>query len=511
MINCITNSNILTKSFEFVEENEYNDIMKKEFENMCTRFNLNESQMISLVTTLDLSLLNDNFENIWDGLNFYSMGCIDNYKEAYVKSLYKFNFKDSRIEMLCDDLKEYIKTNTCINIEYENGSCRTIKDACKRHHDGCVKYLINTQYLINNQHLTNDKNSTNDQSGGDSGGLEKTEKHETKNILDDIYLCGPSMNIVKYLFEETCLTFSDETINYACGYGHLDIVKYLFVECHKKCSKKCINLACIYGHFDVVKYLFEVCHVEGSNDLIEHACNGGHFDIVKYLFEVQKLQCHPSTTIDTTCKHGHFDIVKYLFEVQHKNCTGCAMNYACEYGHIDIIRYLHDVQKIAFFKHHVDKVCGCGNLDIVKYLLENCKLTFSYIALINACKNGNLDVIKYLSMNRTKGKYVGGNYKYLPINIACENGHIDVIKYFIESLNSKPTIYQIILASNRGHIDIVKYLVEIYEPLKLDCAIKYAKKNNHTDVAKYLLEKKYEIQNKLITRQQNKKKSWMEN
>jgi len=136
---CINNSGILRLSLELLSNDDYD--INNEFKTMCTRFGLNETQMISLITTLDISLLNDYYTTIWDGLNYYSMACMDDYKKVYIESLYKTDLMDERIELLCDDLKEYIKCNSCVNVE--NNKCSTFKDACERHHDTCVKYLLN--------------------------------------------------------------------------------------------------------------------------------------------------------------------------------------------------------------------------------------------------------------------------------------------------------------------------------------------------------------------------------
>jgi len=138
MLHCINNSAILRASLELLSNDDYD--INNEFKTMCTRFGLNGTQMISLVTTLDITLLNDHYTTIWDGLNYYSMTCMDDYKTAYIESLYKTDLMDDRIENLCDDLKEYIKCNSCINVE---NKCSTFKGACKMHHDTCVKYLLN--------------------------------------------------------------------------------------------------------------------------------------------------------------------------------------------------------------------------------------------------------------------------------------------------------------------------------------------------------------------------------
>jgi len=177
MLHCINNSNILKASLELISDDDHEDIIKNEFENMCTRFGLNNTQMISLVTTLDISLLNNHYDTIWDGLNYYSMTCMDDYKEAYIKSLYKTDLMDDRIENLCDDLKEYIKCNSCINVE---NKCSTFKDACNVHHDTCVKYLLN------NPQKHDFKNDVY---------IKYLYNYRNTNIIDYICACGGSLDV----------------------------------------------------------------------------------------------------------------------------------------------------------------------------------------------------------------------------------------------------------------------------------------------------------------------------
>jgi len=302
MLNCINNSGILKASLEFVTTDDYEIIIKNEFETMCTRFGLNDIQMISLVTTLDISLLNNHYDTIWDGLNYYSMTCMDDYKTAYIKSLYKTDLMDNRIETLCDDLKEYIKCNSCINLNTSH--CSTIKDACKVHHDTCVKYLLNNP-----------------------------EKHDMENDIEnnryDVFTHYKDTNIIDYM----CL----------CE-GSLDVIKYAFEIQKKDCANNAINYASNNGHLSIVKYLFEVQKKDCETWAIDWASKNGHLNVVKYLFEVQKKDC-TTRAIDWASGNGHLDVVKYLFEIQKKDCTSDAIYYAIKYGHLDVLKYLIDVQK----------------------------------------------------------------------------------------------------------------------------------------------------------------------
>jgi len=347
MLNCINNSAILRASLGLLSNNDYD--ITNEFKTMCTRFGLNEQQMISLITTLDITLLNDHYTTIWDGLNYYSMACMDDYKTAYIESLYKTDLMDSRIELLCDDLQEYIKHDSCINA---NNKCSTFKDACKVHHDTCVKYLLNNPQ---NHDVKND--------------MCDGWKYSSKNIIDYICLCRGSLDVIKYLFEIQKKDCTTDAIDYASYNGDLDIVKYIFEIQQKDCTNNAINCASHNGHLDIVKYLFEIQKKDCTNNAIDWACRTGHLDIVKYLFEMQKKDC-TTDAIDWACYNGHLDVIKYLFENQKKDCITKAIDLASENGHLDVIKYLFEIQQKDCTDNAIDLASQNGHLDVVKYLFE---------------------------------------------------------------------------------------------------------------------------------------------
>jgi len=327
MLHCINNSGILRASLELLSNDDFD--IKNEFKTMCTRFGLNEIQMIALVTTLDISLLDNHYETIWDGLNYYSMACMDDYKMAYIESLYKTDLIDDRIELLCDDLKEYIKCNTCINVE---NKCSTFKDACKIHHDVCVKYLLNNpqKHDVENDIYYNDY-------------YIHYINYKNTNIIDYMCICGGSLDVIKYLFEVQKKDCTEEAIDYASLNSHLDVVKYLFEIQKKNCSNNAMNLAIFNGHLDVIKYLFENQKKDCTDYAINYASQYGHLSIVKYLFEIQNKDC-TDDAINFAIVNGHFDVVKYLFEIQKKDCTTDAIDLASGNGHLDIVKYLFEIQ-----------------------------------------------------------------------------------------------------------------------------------------------------------------------
>jgi len=334
MLHCINNSGILRASLELLSNDDYDT--NNEFITMCTRFGLNGNQMISLVTTLDISLLDNHYETIWDGLNYYSMACMDDYKTAYIESLYKTDLMDARIELLCDDLKEYIKCNSCINVE---NKCRTFKDACKIHHDVCVKYLLNNPQkhdVENDIYEYDDDVKENDYYFDADEDCDDDISYENTEFIDYMCICGGSLEVIKYAFEIQKNIYAPEirkdvcgeyTINWASQNGNLDVVKYLFEIQKKDCTTWAIEWASWGGHLDVVKYLFEIQKKDCSSKAIDNASWKGHLDVVKYLFEIQNKDC-TDYAIDRASMNGHLDVIKYLFEIQKKDCTDDAIKYA---------------------------------------------------------------------------------------------------------------------------------------------------------------------------------------
>jgi len=310
MLDCINNSGILRSSLELLSNNDYD--INNEFKTMCTRFGLNGTQMISLVTTLDISLLNDHYETIWDSLNYYSMACMDDYKTAYIESLYRTDLMDERIELLCNDLKEYIKCNSCINVV---NKCSSFEDACEVRHDTCVKYLLNNpqklKKIVCNNPMCDGRRCD----------------AAVKNIIDHMCMCGGSLEVIKYLFENKKKDCTNDAIDWASRTGHLDVIKYLFEIQKKDCTNDAIDWASRNGHLDVVKYLFEIQKKDCTNYAIDWASQYGHLDVIKYLFEVQKKDC-TYRAIDNASGNGHLGVIVYLFEIQKKDCTNIAIKYA---------------------------------------------------------------------------------------------------------------------------------------------------------------------------------------
>jgi len=400
MIDCVTNSKILRLSLDVSPKEDHEHIIKTEFDNMCQRFDLSESEMIALVCTQDIELLRVHYDTIWDGLNYYSMDCMDKFKQKYVSNVYKNNLQDGRIDLLCDDLQLYIKNGTCIgNNDFR---CNTYSCAAKRRHDECIKYLIDNPKLHN---YYNDSYVTLTALGVSKTNLFrhdfinppvhwKYELHDT-NLIDYMCICKCSLDVIKYAFEKIDCSHTTMSIDWASRNGNIDVVKYLFEIRNMDCTEDAIDWASEKGHLDIVKYLFEEQHKSCSTHAIDLACKMGHLDVVAYLFEVQHIIC-TKDAIEYACENGHLDVVAYLFEVQKKDCSDVSINNACKNGHLDVIKYLFEVQKKESYDMIIDSVCKNGHLDVVAYLFEVQKKNCTSLAIVWACENGHLDIVKYL-------------------------------------------------------------------------------------------------------------------
>jgi len=408
MYDCVTNSRIINASLDMSPKEDYDACIKTEFKNMCSRFDLSESEMISLVTTFDIALLDNHYDTIWDSLNYYSMICMDEFTNRYLQNIYDTNTKDDRIYNLCDDLREYISNKSLVCMG--TNICKTYGDACKNKHYLCVKYLLDNP---EEHDIATDKLSS----------------HWTgdKFIID--YLCkiGCTFDVIKYAFEVKNNKNIYKAIDYLSERGQLDIIKYFFEEQNiTTCTTEAIDLACMNGHMDVIKYLFEVQHQKCSMNALSAACENGHHEVVKYLFEIKPVN-YDKCAMELACIHGHLKIVKYLFEVQNKNCPDLIIDRICCNGsHIDVIKYLFEKQHKNCTTNAIDFACYHGHIDVVKYLFEVQNKDCSKRALDYACESGHIDIIKYLLEKQHK--------KYFPstINIAILHKHDDITKYLLE-------------------------------------------------------------------------------
>jgi len=510
MLHYVTNSRILNASLKCISEDEQETIIQMEFKKMCERFNLTNDQMISLITTLDISLLDYHYDTIWESFNYYSMECMDDFKDAYIQSLYKSNLNDPRIELLCDDMKEYIKQNSCINSNSDR--CTTFKKACDRNHDECVKYLLNNPACHDSK---NDKFYAN--------GLKYPEvsinnskyrcSYGKDNIVDYICMCNGSLNVIKYLFEVKKKDRSDNyennsfivynnvichcksPIDWMCKYGKLDVVRYLFEVQKKDCTNESIEWAIEGCHFDIIKYLFEVQNKKCTEHMLKKACLFCGLDIVEYLFEKRQRKYSPSFFINSIAV-GNLDVLKYLYEKQSKNIleplepldsfemSFDKIGFACSLGHFDIVKYLFEVQQIKDCNdtNSIDSASVKGHIDIVKYLFEVQNKNCTTNAIDGASRNGHMDTIKYLFEVQNK------DCTSAAIDGASENGHLDVVKYLFEVQHKDCTTDAIDGASRNGHMDTIKYLFEVQHK---DCtfdAMDGANTNGHPDIVKYLFE-----------------------
>jgi len=361
MLQCVQSSNILKASLDLVPENEHDEIVSTEFEKMCRKFRLNEYEMISFVTEKNISLLANNYANIMNGLIYYSMNFLDEYIDKYIENMSKYDFKDARINMLPDDLQEYIKKTACINVKNDN-RCGTFALACERKHDHCVKYLLDNSSTERNHnecyYYQCHRNLFNYMCSRNCSLNIIKYMIETKNIdcmyhdkskiiqtyaIDNTCRRG-QLDVVQYLFEKQNKVGSHEAMISACEHGHLVIVQYLLEKQNYSYSVGELLVACAHGHLNIVKYLFGKLNNVDLERVIEIASQNGHLNIVKYLLEELKIE-KPQLALYAACEHNHLNIVKYLFEDLHKDYEIDDIIGHVYFDCLDIIKYFVRVQR----------------------------------------------------------------------------------------------------------------------------------------------------------------------
>jgi len=477
---CVMNSNILRKSLEYVPEKEYVETVKLEFEKMCERFNLDHYNMISLVIFKDQSLLTTHYTSIWEGLNFYSMTCMDEYRNAHVRSIDVLT--DPRLNTLCDDLQRYIKLGVCINSQ--NGKCDTLEKAFKRQHEECVVQFVETTNKLRWMMMNQDYD-------------------DHHRIIEIMCENGFSLNMIKYMIDNinkinnrrASLYITSRSFKYASKNGQLDVVKYLF-GIRDNVSLDTVEIACEYGHCDIVKYLSETCGVSCTNNVLKSACKNNYYDIVKYLYEVQQKYCSKCGLV-IACENGSMDVVKYFFEEMSDECYGNSLNktcvdkrcdnyyadQACVHGQFDVVKYLFEEQQKKCSKFIIDPTFKRGHYDCIKYVFETQHESCTYESMQHAIRIGCFDMVVYL-FEVQKIDCTNND-----VDIACENGYFDIVKYLFETQKKNCTKKGIDLACENCHLDVVVYLFEIQHKSCSPNVINTVCIKGHIDIVKYLLEK----------------------
>jgi len=411
ILNCVNNSRIIRHSLDISPKKDHQYIIEKEFEKMCVKFDLTSDEMISLVSTTNITLLENHYDTIWDGLNFYSMDCMIDIKNAYERYIYKNDINDLRIYELCDDLQGYIINNTCIN---SKKPCRTLNIACKKKHWNCVKYLLD-------EPKKHDKKNDNIRVCGTTVSLELNGK----NIVDYLCACDCSLDMIKYFFQNhvNCNIKIIDSIAMASYNGNLDLVKYLFDEQYADCSDDAVNFSCRNGHLHVVKYLIEVQHKNCPSDIVDTICSLGYLDILIYLLEVQRKNYTPNS-VCLACIKGHLNIVKYLFEEQNNTYSKNIIELASEHGRLNIVKYLFDVRHEDCTDDAINLACIKGHLNIVKYLLEEKNKICTSRTVNLAFEHGQYKIVRYF-LER------GEKYSNNSIELAIENNHLDLVEFVL--------------------------------------------------------------------------------
>lgn len=251
---------------------------KEEFETQIIKdFDMTKTLLLSLLSNLDLTILNINFPHIITKLYYYKFDNLSELKEKCLFRMYdKKIYSYPEIEQINDpNLRNYLKSDCCIEtcfscIDVLNTTKKQLDDIMNIPHYYCLKYVISK---ISNVKILNDL-------------LFKSCQKKTSNL-----------NVVKILLEKGInINIRDEgknqPISYCCLYGHVDIFKILINRCEidptYNDKEFMFAAACANGHVKILEMLFETYKDFDSKNKkasFHHACKKGRVEVVKFLLE----------------------------------------------------------------------------------------------------------------------------------------------------------------------------------------------------------------------------------
>ena len=204
------------------------------------------------------------------------------------------------------------------------------------------------------------------------------------------------MNIVKVLCEYG-YEFSEDSINGAIEYGHLDIAKFLYKNYNLEPFEFAIDETTVKGHLNVLEWLYatRLMNVIDINYVLVQACCSNHLPIVKWLCtKIKPTQ----TCMDCACERNSLDVAKFLYEKYGLMCTDTSFDVTASEGHIEMIHWLTSIGNTATMDA-VDS-CACTNqFDMLIWLDKNRTEKGTQLAIENAVKRGNIDMVNYLLQN----------------------------------------------------------------------------------------------------------------
>jgi hypothetical protein len=170
------------------------------------------------------------------------------------------------------------------------------------------------------------------------------------SIIDNLEeITSDVFSLVKYLYKNNVKFYIKELAIYACRTGNVDILEYLQ---------------------NIVKYK----KLNMSDDIVEKAIIYGHLDVVKFI-HMNKYIISPYC-ICFAFVHGYLDIIKYLHENKYKLINITYAEYAAKHGHLDILKYLYE-NGLNFYgdkiygSNIVTKAVQSGNFEVLKYVCDN--------------------------------------------------------------------------------------------------------------------------------------------
>ena len=151
------------------------------------------------------------------------------------------------------------------------------------------------------------------------------------------------------------------------------------------------------GYMDIIKYLYENTPISFTHSMIAQALIGGDFEVFQYMFE-RASEWYVDLPIDALLA-GHSEIFQYLCGLdafEDYKITPAIIAGLSRAGRLDMIEVLHSIGTGRFDKSVMDAAIEVGQIEIVKWLHKHRTEGCSDHALVLAVDSGSVELVKYI-------------------------------------------------------------------------------------------------------------------
>ncbi|XP_046365594.2 ankyrin repeat domain-containing protein 17-like [Haliotis rufescens] len=349
--------------------------------------------------------------------------------------------------------------------------------ACRGGHFGMVRYLL-SEYSLD----------INSRGKYGSTPLMKAASDGHRDVFEFLVSKGANVSQVD--------DNGDNTLHWACRWGHLGMTRYLLSEysvdinSRGKCGSAPLMIAAYHGHREVFRFLVSkganVSQVDdGGTNVLHWACRGGHAGMVKYVLtrysvDVNSRAKRGRTPLMNAAYYGHRDVFEFLVskganvsQVDHYGEN--ILHWACRGGHVGMVKYV-----LTRYSVDVNSRAKIGRTPLMKAVYYGHRDVFEFLvskgANVSQVDDDGDNILHYASFGRhvKMVKHIlsqdmvnidsRGKYGRTALMRAAYNGNIQVFDLLVSKGGQTPFTDDngdniLHLATLRGRVEMVKHVL----------------------------------------------------